>query len=132
MTAAFRYPYRVPGPDRPAAAYVLLKVAATPSGDWYPDLAALADTGADRSVLPQRVVDALGLVSFERETVSGFDGTPVECPVYSVRLIVRDLPAIRVNVLGGWRDGYAILGRDVLNLYRVVFDGPNLKLEIGG
>ena len=66
------------------------------------------------------------------ETVSGFDGTPVERPLYTVRLVVRDLPPVQVRVLGGWDDEYAILGRDVLNSYRVVFDGPNLRLEIGG
>jgi predicted aspartyl protease len=129
---AFTYPYRVPGPDRPAAAFVWLKVAAYPTGDWHPDIAALADTGADVTVLPDRVIETLGLVPSETETVSGFDGQPVERPLYSVRLIVRDLPEIRVNVLGGWDDEYAILGRDVLNLYRVVFDGPNLRLEISG
>ena len=52
--------------------------------------------------------------------------------VFTVRLVVRDLPAVEVKVLVGWEDDYAILGRDVLNLYRVVFDGPNLRLEIGG
>lgn len=126
----FRYPYQAPGPDRAPAAFVLLKVAAHSSDDWHPDLPALADTGADQTVLPARVIDALGLVPFEFVRVSGFDGVVSDRPVYSVRVIVRDLAPVRVQVIGGWADEYAILGRDVLNLYRVVFDGPNLRLEI--
>jgi predicted aspartyl protease len=59
--SVFHYPYRVPGPDRPAAAFVLLKVAAHYSDDWHPEVPALVDTGADLTVLPDRVVDALGL-----------------------------------------------------------------------
>lgn len=128
----FHYPFRVPGSDRPPAAYVLLKVATHTTDDWHPDLPALVDTGADHSVLPTKVVKTLGLVPIDVTYVSGFDGVAVERPMYSVRLIVRDLPVIRATVLGGWESDYAILGRDVLNLYRVVFDGPNLRLEISG
>lgn len=130
--SVFHYPYRVPGPGRPAAAYVLLKVAAHSSGDWHPDIPALVDTGADQSVLPDKVIEALGLVPFEVTTVSGIGEVPLERPVYSVRLIVRDFPPLHAAVLGGWGEPYAILGRDVLNFYRVVFDGPNQRLEISG
>ena len=128
----FHYPYKVPGPDRPAAAYVLLKVAAHDSDDWHPDVPALVDTGADQTVLPDKVVEALGLMPFDVVTVSGFSEEPLDRPVYSVRLIVRDFPPLHLPVLGGWSDPYAILGRDVLNLYRVVLDGPNLRMEIRG
>jgi predicted aspartyl protease len=130
--SVFRYPYRVPGPGRAAAAFVLLKVAAHQSDEWLPDLPALVDTGADQTVLPGKAIQALGLVPFEFIRVSGFDGVTSERPVYSVRLVVRDLPPTRTQVIGGWADDYAILGRDVLNQYRVVFDGPNQRLEIEG
>ena len=127
----FRYPYRLPGPNREPAAFVLLRVAAHDSETWHPDVPALADTGADQTVLPTSLTTALGLVPFDFVHVSGFDGVGSDRPVYSVRLVVRDLPPIYAQVIGGWEDEYAILGRDVLNRYRAAFDGPNQRLEIG-
>jgi len=127
----FRYPYRLPGPNREPAAFVLVKIAAHDSDAWHPDLPALADTGADQTVLPTKVATALRLVPFDFVRISGFDGVGSDRPIYSVRLIVRDLSAIHVQAVGGWEDEYVILGRDVLNRYRVVFDGPNQRLEIG-
>lgn len=128
----FHYPYRQAGPDRVPAAFVLLRVADHDSDVWHPDIPALADTGADQTMLPRRVVDALGLTEFDTLKVAGFDNTVHERPLYAVQLIVRDLPPVRVPVIGGGEDEYAVLGRDVLNFFRVVFDGPNQRLEISG
>ncbi len=76
------------------------------------------------------IAEQLGLIPSRHVHVSGFDGVGASRPVYLIRLVVRDLPEIEVPVIGAWQFRYAILGRDVLNLYRVVFDGPNQRLEI--
>jgi hypothetical protein len=64
--------------------------------------------------------------------VSGFGEVPLERPIFSVRLIVRELPPLHQPVLSGWGESYAILGRDELNNYRATLDGPNLRTEISG
>jgi hypothetical protein len=127
----FRYPYTATGPTSPPAPFVLLNVGVDETGRWVEDLPALTDTGADQTVLPERVVAQLGLAQLDQVTVTGFSGRPETRPTYGVRLVVRDLPPLAVEVLTGWSDHYAILGRDVLNRYKVLLDGPNLRLEIG-
>jgi hypothetical protein len=48
-----------------------------------------------------------------------------------VAITVHDLPLVLVRVaLGEW-EPYILLGRDVLNAYRVLLDGPQTFLEIG-
>ncbi len=126
----FHYPYRVATPDEPPAAFVRLNIRGLASDGGVTDLAALVDTGADQTVIPTRVAEQLGLIPSRHVHASGFDGVGASRPVFVVRLVVRDLPEIEVPVIGAWQFGYAILGRDVLNRYRVVFDGPNRRLEI--
>lgn len=127
----FRYPYQEVGPGNPPAAFVFVNVEANTPGTWVENLPAIADTGADQTVLPDHVIERLGLVPLELVEATGYGGEPVYRPTYYVRLLVRDLPPVELIVLGGWPEPYAIIGRDVLNRYRAVFDGPNLRLEIG-
>ena len=53
-------------------------------------------------------------------------------PVFTVQLVVRDFPPLEGEVMGGIAERYAVLGRDVLNRFKVVLDGPNQKVEISG
>jgi hypothetical protein len=110
---------------------VLLNVGVNGTGRWVENLPALADTGADQTVVPERIVTQLGLAQLDQVSVTGFSGRPEIRPTYAIRLVVRDLPPVDVEVLTGWSDTHAILGRDVLNRYKIVLDGPNLRLEIG-
>ncbi len=128
----FVYPYSPSVAGNPPTPVVWLNVAAVGSDQWRTNLAALVDTGADVTVLPASVVTALGLEELDEVATVSFDAGLVRRKTHAVRLVIRDLPAIEVEVVGGGEMTHAILGRDVLNRYRVVFDGPNLKLEISG
>lgn len=127
----FHYRYSPVGPGRPPAAFVHVNLSSDETGRRVESLPALADTGADQTVLPDRVVSELQLVPFDRVTVSGYNGPAEDCQTYLVRLAVRDLPPVEMTVLASWSESYAILGRDLLNRHRVVFDGPNQRLEFG-
>jgi hypothetical protein len=67
----------------------------------------------------------------ERLLFEGLGGQQLELPTYQVQLLIRDLPPIIVKVAASAGEPYVLLGRDVLNRYRVVLDGPNMRLEIG-
>jgi len=43
---------------------------------------------------------------------------------------VRDLEPVTVKVLASDEEPYALLGRDVLNRFTILLDGPNLALEL--
>jgi hypothetical protein len=51
-------------------------------------------------------------------------------PVYLVSLAILNLPPTEFPVVGHPDEPWILLGRDVLNLYRLVLDGPKLTLEI--
>jgi predicted aspartyl protease len=87
------------------------------------------DSGADVSVLPERVVGQLGLTPKGHVWTRGYDGTFSRRPIYYVRLaleghelaVVRCISAPRATVL---------LGRNVLNRFVVTLDGPALAFTL--
>jgi len=88
----------------------------------------LIDTGADATLIPRALLSYLDL---SEETLKpsgyllvGFDGTqspavlvPVEMEFLGRRLAGEYLLT---------ETNYGVIGRDVLSLFRLVFDGPNL------
>ena len=123
--------YRYARHLQPPAPFVRVTVACAATGNRYEDLPAQLDPGADRTVLPGAVVKALALVEDGRMSFQGFAGEVVELPVFLVEVGLHDLPAVAVRAAFGEREPHILLGRDVLNGYRLLLDGPNLILEIG-
>ena len=100
------------------------------TGQRIGDIPALVDTGADQSVIPDRIVAALGLIQLDQQLVRGFDGTPRTLATYYIRIQVRDLDLIDLEVIASPTVDNAVLGRDVLNRYKVTLDGPALVMTI--
>jgi hypothetical protein len=51
-------------------------------------------------------------------------------PSYAAQLSIHNLPAHNLEVIGHPMQVHVLLGRDVLNAYRIILDGPQLVLEI--
>ena len=94
------------------------------------NLPAQLDTGADITVVPAAVVEQLRLVQLDQTSIAGFGGHVSVVPTYLVRLAIHTFPPIVVRVLADRDEPFVLLGRDVLNRHRVLFDGPNLVVEI--
>lgn len=94
------------------------------------DLPAQLDFAADRTVIPTRAVQDLQLVQRREVPVAGLGGGAALLPTYLVRIAIHQLPAHVVEVLASPGESYVLLGRDVLNLHRVVLDGPNLLFDV--
>lgn len=123
------FTYRYANEDPPAP--FVLAILSPPGGATVArDLPAKVDTGADRTVIPARLAEQLGLVEVERLTFAGLAGELIELPIFEVRLVVRDLPAVVVKVAASEGEPHVLLGRDVLNRYTLLLDGPNGRLEI--
>jgi len=88
------------------------------------------DTAADRTVLPEPVVVALGLQEDGKVLIQSFGGAVVELPIYLVEFQVHDLPPLRLRAVLGKGEPHVLVGRDALNAYRVLLDGPQTALEI--
>ena len=87
------------------------------------------DTGADMTVLPERVVGPLGVPPHGHVWTRGFDASCSLRSVYYVGLTVEgfDLPA--VGCVATDRSDI-LLGRNVLNSLYIVLDGRRLNLVV--
>jgi predicted aspartyl protease len=90
----------------------------------------LIDTGADLTVIPAVTASRLGLHPRGLVPVSGYGGVQAYLREYRADLVVPGYPPVPVLLLAGLQGLPTILGRDVLNLFRVILDGPNQTLEI--
>lgn len=115
----------------PPAPYVFVVVSHPAGTATAPARPAKLDTGADRTIIPTGLAAALGLREVERLVFTGLSGGQVVLPVYQLRLAIRDLDPILVDVAASDGEPHILLGRDVLNRYRIILDGPNQRLEIG-
>jgi predicted aspartyl protease len=95
------------------------------------DLPAQVDTAADRTVVPWRAVEQLGLEPMGEMQVQSFGGEIATFPAFLVQLQVREQEPMKIKVLSSQDEPYVLLGRDALNRLRLLLDGPALLLDIG-
>ena len=115
---------------QPPAPFVRVTLRHHRTGAEAQDVPAQLDTAADRTLLPLTVVQALGLDAIGDLLIGGVGGTVAVMPVYAVQLGIHTLPPTGLEVVTHPNESWVMLGRDVLNAYRMVFDGPNRTLEI--
>ena len=115
----------------PAAAVlpIVVSVPADNASLGSQQVTALCDTGADITCFPARMVAALGLLEVDEIEVSGYEGEPELKSVYAARLQVSGGPTQIVRAVVRDSDE-TLLGRDVLNSFRLEFDGPGLQLTL--
>ena len=92
---------------------------------------AIVDTGAEMTVVPESTINALEKRSinkfdFDRIIMENTDGSTVNCEVYRlcVKLIESDLDR-EIQVISLPDKEYALIGRDFLDIYKVVFNFQN-------
>jgi predicted aspartyl protease len=115
----------------PPGPYVLVTVARPDGSSVADDLPAKIDTGADRTVIPTAVTNQLKLDEVERREFEALGGYRVVMAIVQAVVTIRGCPSLLVNAAGSDGEPHILLGRDVLNNFRILLDGPNLRLEIG-
>jgi hypothetical protein len=85
----------------------------------------LIDSGADLTLIPQRSVRELGLRDEPIDGfLEGFDGSTT--PARAVNIEVHFLDYIFRGLFPVTEDELGILGRNVLNRFSLLLDGPRL------
>jgi hypothetical protein len=115
---------------QPPAPFVNVSLHCQATGNRLESQPALVDPAADRTVLPGAAVRVLGLIEDGRLRFQGFASEIVELPIFLVEVQLHDLPPLLVRAALGEHEPYVLLGRDVLNSYRILLDGPQRALEI--
>ena len=126
MSTIFNYAAEVP-----PAPYALVTLAQLDESVSVVDLPAKVDSGAAQTVVPTPIVARLGLDEVARHEFEGLGGQRVMLAIFRLLLPIRGCPTVELNVAASDGEPYILLGRDVLNQFRIVLDGPNGKLEIG-
>jgi hypothetical protein len=89
------------------------------------------DSGAEQTVLPYDLILRLNVPLNNQVPVYGFGGTGINMVECVVEMTLPGYAPLLVAVLTGPGNTHYVLGRDVLNHYRITLDGPNRRLEIG-
>ena len=87
------------------------------------------DTGADITVIPERLIVPLGISPKGRVWTRGYDGTYTQRPVYYIRLTLEGFVLPTVRCIATNRPD-VLLGRNVLNRFLTILDGKNLTFEL--
>ena len=113
--------YNPPAP----VAYVTLRNPAT--GAVLSNVPMLIDTGSDTTLLPSDVVEKLGV---EAEEDTGFEVQVFDGDTKFLRIVKLDLLVLDKTFRGDYLlidRPIGILGRNILNNVRILFDGPRGK-----
>src|SRR5947209_4715646 len=117
--------------ESPPAPYVLVSVSRFDGQASLSDLPAKVDSAADRTVVPQQVATQLALDEIEQRQFAGLGSVVHTLSIFRTVLTIRGFASVIADTAGGPGEPYILLGRDILNLYRTVLDGPGLRVEIG-
>lgn len=109
---------------QPPAPFINVVLQHPTSGSEMRDLAAQVDYGADRTVLPEKVSQTLGLPQVGRIQIGALGGAVYVLPSFAVLLGIHDFPLRRLEIVASADEEWILLGRDVLNSHRIVLDGP--------
>jgi len=122
--------YRYTNQKDPPAPFVHVTLRNTTTGQEQADLPAQIDHGADITVIPSQLADALVLPRVRMLPVKGFGEQSLLLPTVLVEITIRQQQPVPMEALLSPDEPFVILGRDLLNRYRIVLDGPQLALEM--
>jgi predicted aspartyl protease len=115
---------------RPSAPFVYVTIRTADGASEIGELPAQLDTAADRTVVPMKVVDELAVEPMGNIPIGGVAGHVTLMPTFLVQVEIRLLRSVNVAVVAHREEPFVLLGRDVLNQFRVSLDGPGEVVEI--
>ncbi len=107
-----------------------LKISSLETGKFYSGIWAKVDTGADRTVIPLKYLEKLSLLPIETLAFEGAHGNRFRLPIYNIYVTIEGHEPLPAEAAASENEDLILLGRDILNSYRLVLDGPNLRLAV--
>lgn len=115
--------------EDPPAPFISVRLSHDVHDERTVEINAKLDTGADITAIPSDIVEQLNLRHSGEMAFEDFDGHLFHKDIYAIRIKLPTGQHGRINVLTIPSD-HVLLGRDVINQFRLLLDGPALTLEI--
>lgn len=90
----------------------------------------MVDSGADATILPVRLLNAIGADYKETVWMSGTAGGRIEVDLYLASVRIGPITTNGVHVIATADANEAIIGRDVLNQLVVTLNGHTQVIEV--
>jgi hypothetical protein len=74
-------------------------------------------------------VEELGLLPLDELPIGSFGGQVFLLPTYRAQVGIHELAPVMVEAIAHADETFVLLGRDVLNPYQFLLNGPQLFLE---
>jgi hypothetical protein len=114
----------------PPGPFVSVGVASRDGSVIIRNCAAQVDTAADWTVVPQQLIEQLGVAPTREVELTGFGGVQSRSGVFEVWLTLPTFNPVLLEVTTNANEPWILLGRDMLNRYKIHLDGPSLRLVI--
>lgn len=113
----------------PPAAVVQIQVAGVVHTRPRVTISAILDTGADLTAVPETLAERLDLYPTGRMAIEDVNGQTTIAHTYMVRLGIANKTISEHKVLLTGLD-FGIIGRDLLNTFYLLFNGPEGTFEM--
>jgi hypothetical protein len=122
-----QFPYSAA--HQPPIPTVRVTLHAPDGSTMIPSVLAVLDTAASGSLFPLALLRQMGLAPVHRAVVRGVGHAPTTLDLYDVEIEIPGVVLTTARVVGHPTDPYILIGRDILNQFRITFDGPRQMTE---
>jgi hypothetical protein len=91
---------------------------------------AIVDSGADNTMIPVSYLDQLNIQKARTAWMVGVGGNRSAVTLYWVFIEFGTFPSLYTEVIGAINPDEIIIGRDIINQYAVLLNGPAHSIEI--
>lgn len=110
----------------PPAPVLTIAFAVLDRAPQFHDTMALVDTGADMTIVPTEIIEALDAPQQYAARMRAFaTGSIRPVAIHQIDNIVNQTRIPALDVIADDMGDQVILGRNFLNKFRIVLDGPN-------
>jgi predicted aspartyl protease len=122
--------YRYNQQVNPPAPFVHVTLGTMDAVRRTEEVPAQLDPGADKTVVPSRLIDILQVSLARLVPTAGLGSQVHQLSAFYIEIAIRGQKPVVAEVLASSEEPYVLLGRDVLNSFRIILDGPQQFLEI--
>lgn len=121
----------------PEAPVIDIEVISTIDKTKREVVGAILDSGSSITLIPEGLRKNVGPRLTGKERIVDIIGREADRLLYEVKIVFQEYPKLKLPVIQAVEGGfgakgsvYAIVGRDILNSFTLVLDGPNLQFDI--